>query len=183
MSVGIYKITCGHNGYVYAGASTHLETRIATHKNALKAGKHSIESMQKDYLEHAETFTFDIVEANVDHTELSSREQIEIDKAVAEGKCYNLSLKSADIWSSMAREMVDPASSIIDAKDVEIAALKIELTKTEIESSNQELYTAQLILEILKINPCVYWRARSIVAESKLAAAGVEYKPYGAQWK
>lgn len=59
---GIYKITCNGSGNIYIGSSKHIDSRLSSHKNLLKAGTHHSKYMQRSWDKYGEdTFQFDIV--------------------------------------------------------------------------------------------------------------------------
>jgi group I intron endonuclease len=57
----IYMIRHNITGRMYIGRSSHLKNRIYSHFNRLRAGKHWVEDMQKDFDEYGDDFTVSVL--------------------------------------------------------------------------------------------------------------------------
>lgn len=76
---GIYSITCLPNGRVYIGSSNDMDSRIKSHKRALKNGDHKNIHLQRAYDKHGKSaFKYDVVEC-AHHTISMSKVDEEIE--------------------------------------------------------------------------------------------------------
>ena len=58
----VYVITHDQTKKKYVGSTHNLKKRIANHLNLLRAGKHPVEDMQKDFNDFGEDFTVEILD-------------------------------------------------------------------------------------------------------------------------
>lgn len=58
----VYVITHNVTKKMYVGSSGKLKDRISNHMYALRAGKHPVEDMQKDFNEFGEDYTVEILD-------------------------------------------------------------------------------------------------------------------------
>lgn len=58
----VYSIQHNVTKKIYIGSSGRLEKRIANHMNLLRAGKHPVEDMQKDFDEYGENYTVQVLD-------------------------------------------------------------------------------------------------------------------------
>ena len=63
----VYMILHNPTGRMYIGQSTKVEQRIKHHMTMLRAGKHPVEDMQKDFNEFGEDYTITILGSAVGH--------------------------------------------------------------------------------------------------------------------
>jgi group I intron endonuclease len=74
MSSGVYVITNTKDGKRYVGISRDIETRLASHRYALRRGRHTSSRLQAAWNEAGEgAFSFEILEL-CDYTEFSHKE-------------------------------------------------------------------------------------------------------------
>lgn len=87
---GIYKIECLTNGKVYIGQAETFAIRFRSHKNALKAGRHTNVNLQRSWNKYGEvSFVFSVIEQIHDIHTLDIREQHWIDAFIQIGRVFN----------------------------------------------------------------------------------------------
>lgn len=98
MSSGVYFIVCHRNGFSYCGSSNGVDSRLQSHKNALRKGKHHCKALQMDFHKYGEDSFFFVhlfpIRAEEEYRTL---EATLIKQLVECGSCYNSQLRQEDI--------------------------------------------------------------------------------------
>lgn len=84
----VYMILHNPTGRMYIGQSSKVEQRIKHHMTMLRAGKHPVEDMQKDFNEFGEDYTITILGSTSDHYTLEI-EMMDKYRSCVRGVGYN----------------------------------------------------------------------------------------------
>lgn len=124
-------------GRMYIGSSADVETRHMNHLYALRAGKHPIEDMQKDFDEYGENFTFTVLDEikTLDESEKEYQWMREF-KSYVRGVGYNY------------KDHVFSSKPVIFKKESEKEKLIREIN--EWAEKTDELNVLRLVLSIIK---------------------------------
>ena len=125
----VYMICHNQTGRKYIGQSGNAERRIKYHMTLLRAGKHPVEDMQKDFDEFGDNYTVSILGSNAGHPTLEI-EMMEKHGTCIRGNGYNY--KDPHV-TAKARNEAKPRSTraklvkLIDSLDDEQRAHSYEL--------------------------------------------------------
>lgn len=109
MTSGIYEITSIHDR-CYIGSSINVESRLASHKNALRRGRHPNRRLQRAFSALGEKqFRFDVLEVCAPE-KLAVREQWWIDNTGSADEGYNIARTAAKRLSAYERKLREARS-------------------------------------------------------------------------
>src|SRR5882672_2177665 len=92
-TIGIYKITCTNNGYVYIGSSCEIDVRLVHHKSDLNLGYHRNVFLQNCYNKYGkDSFLYEVIQPVINVENLLEIEEKWISIYSKTHKCMNIRL-------------------------------------------------------------------------------------------